>query len=1454
MSRVSPKRSSETSKVPLSELLTLHQELLEREAALRAVLYSIGDGVITCDRQGKVTMLNPVAEALTGWPEAEALGKPLEEVFHIINEETRQPVENPLQRVLREGVVVGLANHTLLIRRDGSELPIADSGAPIHIEGGQISGAVLIFRDQSAERAAQKQVAEARRFAEGIVETVHEPLIVLDGDLRVVRANPAFYHLFQTTPQETENRLLYELGNGQWNIPELRRLLEDILPRNSHFDDYEVRHDFPEIGRRIMLLNASRIYHEDNRTRFILLAIEDVTERQHAVDALNHSEERYRTISEMISDYAYAFEVLEDGSLRREWVAGGFERITGFTPQESEARGGWQVLIYPPDMPIALRRAERLMKGLQDTSEFRIVRKDGEVRWLRDHGLPVWDEHHKRVVRIYGAAQDITEQKKHHRELEAQALLVQILREEGELSSLLERLLEAACHAIPGAEKGTLLLADSDGRLHIRAMAGYSDLRVLQASFPQDSGYAAKAFRENRSLVIHDARLHAETRYDGEITEMATVQSAIVSPLIVEGKPIGVLALDNTNYKWAFTEQDLQILDSFSSTAALLIERTRLFEETHRRLNELQILQQVSAALSQSDSLEDMIHIFVEHAVHSVGAQAGSIYMLDENTGELSARGWFNPQAEWIGGLENIFHQKLGEGVVGTVAASGEMYVFENWRTDPITVLKEGEEQLLEPLYGGLSLPLRAGAQVIGVLNVWFDRVRIANEMERRLLAAIADMAGNALQRARLNEQTRQRLAELSVLHTASQSLLMTGLEDTETVYQAVHHAVMQMMPCEAFVIVLQEPAGDDYTAVYLYDRGGRHPPQRVERNTGLSGQVIESGKTLLIEDFPKTDVPAVHFGTPEVVRSILAVPLRRGERVIGMISAQSYRPAVYTEGHAHLLETLAAQFTTAVENARLFEETRQRLRELELIAHLSSELRRASTRKELLPVLLEQLMVQMKVDGAVLEQVDAVSGDVVIELGVGVWGGLTGQVIPAGEGLSAVILQSGAAYLNNDARNDARLYFPRELGKCAAVAGVPLRADNTINGLLWIGSCRPLDENDLRLLRSVADMAASALLRLQLHEETRRRVDQLQALQSIDRIITTSLDLHFSLDALLEQTLLHLNMDAAGVLLFNPNTLMLEYAAGRGFRTRTYQKARLRLGESQAGLAALERRMVHCGDIQTAQPPFLYAQWVEEEGFVAYCGVPLIAKGQVKGVLEVFSRSPFEPDEDWLNFFETLSRQAAIAIENAQLFENLQRTNLDLSLAYEATIEGWSHALDLRDKETEGHTQRVADLTLLMASRMGLSEEQLIHLRRGALLHDIGKMGVPDAILLKPGALTEEEWVIMRKHPQYAFDMLYPIQYLRPALEIPYCHHENWDGSGYPRGLKGEQIPLAARIFAVADVWDALTSNRPYRPAWSRQKALEYIREESGKKFDPRVVDVFFSVIDDFLHWTGEE
>jgi putative nucleotidyltransferase with HDIG domain len=191
----------------------------------------------------------------------------------------------------------------------------------------------------------------------------------------------------------------------------------------------------------------------------------------------------------------------------------------------------------------------------------------------------------------------------------------------------------------------------------------------------------------------------------------------------------------------------------------------------------------------------------------------------------------------------------------------------------------------------------------------------------------------------------------------------------------------------------------------------------------------------------------------------------------------------------------------------------------------------------------------------------------------------------------------------------------------------------------------------------------------------------------------------------------------------------------------------------------------------------------------------------------------------------------------------DLRHAHSDLAEAYEATIEGWSHVLDLRDKETEGHTQRVTEITVRLARALGVSDSEMVHIRRGALLHDIGKMAIPDNILQKPGPLTEEEWKEMRRHPEYAQQMLSPIVYLRAALDIPYCHHERWDGTGYPRGLKGEEIPLSARIFSIVDVWDALLSNRPYRRGCTEESVLEYLRKLSGVSFDPYLVDEFLEL-----------
>jgi PAS domain S-box-containing protein/putative nucleotidyltransferase with HDIG domain len=447
------------------------------------------------------------------------------------------------------------------------------------------------------------------------------------------------------------------------------------------------------------------------------------------------------------------------------------------------------------------------------------------------------------------------------------------------------------------------------------------------------------------------------------------------------------------------------------------------------------------------------------------------------------------------------------------------------------------------------------------------------------------------------------------------------------------------------------------------------------------------------------------------------------------------------------------------------------------------------------------------------------------------------------------VILQTGNPDISGIERTTLLLDSAQSICLVPLRVGISKQGLNPPLGLLILGEARsqirePFTPEKIDLMRSIGYQAASSIHRMLLLEQTGLRLKRLACLREIDKTIATSFDLSLSLDVILKHVQDQLGVDAADVLVLNTNLQTLEYKTEIGFRTQSVKRATLRFGEGQAGLAALERRIIHIQDLATDEAVFAQPDRIKDEQIKTYFAIPLIVKGRVNGVLEIFQRNMFEPDEEWFDFLDTLAGQAAIAIDNNQMFNGLQRSNLELGLAYDATIEGWSHALDLRDKETEGHTLRVTEMTVKLAQYFGMNAEELKLIRWGALLHDIGKIGVPDNILLKPGSLTDEEWQVMKKHPIFAFEMISPIHYLKGAIEIPYSHHEKWDGTGYPRALIGEQIPLSARIFAAVDVYDALTSDRPYRKAWSISEALEHIKNESGKHFDPQVVDAFIKMI----------
>ena len=606
----------------------------------------------------------------------------------------------------------------------------------------------------------------------------------------------------------------------------------------------------------------------------------------------------------------------------------------------------------------------------------------------------------------------------------------------------------------------------------------------------------------------------------------------------------------------------------------------------------------------------------------------------------------------------------------------------------------------------------------------------------------------------------------------------------------------------------------------------------------GISGQVVRSGQIYSTDDLghdPWFDWPG-HTGD---LPSVVCLPLIVQQQVTGLLWV-GRRPA-FSADDLRLVSSIADLIAAALQRASLLEESRRRAEQIAAVNQLGQALaetfdlaeiheRLARGVTQLLPGVTGVAVAAYFPEQAGLEDI-ARDGRL-----------LAGPRLEAERQLLAALPAADPRYETLRSRRPVMASGPLPGLDAPAILLVPLLAKGDIIGLLQVlgaapGGFRP---HEAELLAIVANAASSALENARLFAETERRLQYVQALHGIDQAITASLDLRVALEVVLDQVMTQLHVDAAAVLLYNAPLQMLEFAAERGFRARGLQSQRLRLGEGPSGRAALERQSVLVPVAPAADEAGPWAKLLADEDVRAYYAVPLVAKGEVQGVLDIFQRGPLAPDREWMDFLLTLAGEAAIAIDNAALFQGLQRSNLELALAYDATIEGWSRALDLRDKETEGHTQRVTELTEQLALAMGLSAAELVHVRRGALLHDMGKMGIPDHILLKPGPLTDDEWVIMRQHPGYAYEMLLPINYLRPALDIPYCHHEKWDGSGYPRGLRGELIPLPARLFAVVDVWDALRSDRPYRPAWPAERVRAYIRQQAGKHFDPRVVDCF--------------
>jgi PAS domain S-box-containing protein/putative nucleotidyltransferase with HDIG domain len=1023
---------------------------------------------------------------------------------------------------------------------------------------------------------------------------------------------------------------------------------------------------------------------------------------------------------------------------------------------------------------------------------------------------------------------------KRHQEAETLREAAAAVSSSLELDQVLNTILISLKRVVPYDSASVFLLEGK--KLRLVAVQGFDQPeKIINQSFSANEELFKEARKKKKPIILEDASAD-ERFHQWAGTEQVCGWMGV--PLIVRKEVIGYISLDS-HLSSAYQDESAILVQAFAHQVATAIENARLYTNEQRRLQESETLREAAAVVASTLDQSHAVQLILDQLARVVPYDSASVLIMRDGYLEIvGGQGWADPSA--VIGLQIPIP---GDNPNTLVVQQRSPVILTNAPEKYAIFRQKPHNHILS----WLGVPMIVRDRVIGILSIDSKQPDYFSQESIRLVSAFASQAATTIENSRLYEQAIQATERRAILHQASQEIARAS-QDPEQVYTAVHRAAVQLMPAEAFTITLLEEQTQETVGVYLVDKDGRSPVDRIPCRDGLSGLVISSGKPVITNDLMQDPIPGtVHFGAEEEVRSILAVPLRMGEKVIGMLSVQCYQPHAYTGDDQALLEMLAAHTAVAIENARLYAETLQRLKELEAVNHISTALRAAQTVDDMLPSLLDETLQVLGSNAGVIWLYDPVGGMLKEKIARGWFTAIQEPPIKPGEGIAGKVFSSGQVIISKEfatdplTRESIRGRLPTGWGGVC----VPIRTVREAVGVIFVSVELPrqFQTDAVHLLVTLSEMAGNAIRRATLHEQTERQLQRMASLRAVDMAINTILDLRVTLGILIDHIISQLKVDAVNILLINPKTPSLYHAASSGFHSDAFKSKRLYIGDSLAGQAIRTRTTAHIAnlnEIKLLQRPEL----ITEEGFVSYFAVPLIAKGQIKGVLETFHRSPIEPDLEWRSFLETLAGQAAIAIDNSVLFEELQQTNMNLSLAYDATIEGWSKALDLRDEGTEGHTLRVTEMTVQLADTLGIGPNDLVHIRRGALLHDIGKMGVPDTILNKNGPLTEDEWAIMYRHPEFAIEMLSPISYLRQALDIPFGHHERWDGSGYPRHLSGEQIPLAARIFAVVDVWDALITDRPYRETSTRDEAVEFIRKNSGILFDPRVVEAFLRML----------
>ena len=1162
-----------------------------------------------------------------------------------------------------------------------------------------------------------------------------------------------------------------------------------------------------------------------------LVMANDITERLRAEAALLESEEKYRTLVENASD---GIAIIQAG------------RVKYVNPRLAQMRGEgvteilgkrFDAYVHPDERANVLGRHMRHTADHAgpSTYETALQRSDGSKALAELTTGPITYQGAPAEIVI---VRDVSERRRTEQALQRQVREMTVLMtvaaacsESGYVDELIERVTETIGQALYPDNCGVLI---ADERLeswwpHPSYQGALPE--KIRRVYPVSHGVAGKVISEGRTIRVGNIRL--EPAY-----EEATpgIQSELACPIVVNGQVFGCLNAESRALD-AFDEYDERLLSTIAGSMATAIEKIRLLQVEKRRRQEAEILYNTTRDLVMERDLSALLQVIVERAAGIVAAPSAAMYLCEPEYQQVRCAVSYNTPRDLTGTIV-----KYGEGAAGTVAATGQPLIVEDYRFWEGRADIHADER---PFISVLAVPMRWQGSVIGVLHVLDStQVHSFSQEDLRMVSLFANQAALAVENARLFKETSQRAQEAGEVAEVGRDI-SKSLELDVTLERIAAYA-KDLLAARTCAVYVPDPAGSTLGAIAALGPSAeeiKHAPLHL--GEGVLGTIALQRSGEIVNNIGNDPRAILIPGTEDLpIEHLMGVPVLTGDHFAGVIAAWRVGEGhEFDAGELQFLGSLAGQVGVAIENARLFESTRRRLSEIEGMHTVSTALRAARSLDEALPIILDQLMKLLNAQAASLEMVDSVSGEIVTALARGAWASATGLRTPPGEGITAQVIATAQPYVQSHASGTGPASHPERSAATGAVACVPVIAQHQPIGVLWIGRDTPVLAEETNLLAAIGEMVGNAIHRMQLNEETQQRADEFEALYRSANGLSAQWDLQTLLEAVVTQSMELLHPSSSDLYLYDPEHRELCIVVEKG--GFAFLGTRIREDEGLAGRVFREQQSLIVGDYGSYDGR---SAKFESIPIGAVLEVPITFAGEKIGVLAVFEtgdsrRKYTDAEARLLSLFAT---QAAGAIRTARLLDDLQTAGGNLAQAYDTTLAGWAKALELRDKETEGHSRRVSELTIRLARRLGIPESELIHIRRGVLLHDIGKMGITDQLLRKTGPLTEEEWVEMRKHPTYAYELLRPITYLHPALDIPYCHHERWNGSGYPRGLKGKRIPLAARIFAVVDVFDALLYDRPYRKAWPRRQVVEYLREQSGIGFDPDIVDAFLGLLHD--------